>query len=305
MMTISIEDILAGTGLGSTQSVGQLQVIPLLGDDDATFAPPIVEVGTQAYGTVVLRADADTLVPTGAGWLVRQRAQDHALPSATFLRKGEQKVLKTAMCIQQSQGGTIDVGAHSLTILPAALRKTALAVRHVEDFRKLWESISALTAAQGVGHAGASLAVFLAAFERELDAFVAELELVDRQIGVIVLVAGEVVGVERAPSAAYFASVWQPLVRVCYGSLAVAAARAHRAPPATRVPLVVVEKTLDGLRAALAIAEEREAVIARRAVTGLSSERFEPTLDETFDDAALYTVASGRLAGQCVMTRGG
>lgn len=306
-MTLSIETILQGTGLGPTQSVGLMQVIPLLADDDGVaLAPPSLEVGTQGYGTLLLRADADTLVPTGAGWIVRQRAQDHALGSATFVKKGEQKVIPTATCIQQTQGGTITQGTHPLTILPAMLRKAALAVRHVVDFRKLWESIGALNAAHGVGGVGGNLVAFLQKFEQELDAFVAELEIVDRQVGAIVLVAGEVVGIERTPSAAYFRAVFGPLVRVCYGSLAVAAAKENREVPPTRVPLVLAEQTLAGLRAALAVAREREEAIANLVAARLRSEPLVPaeTPDEVLGDAEIRTVAGPRFAGQVVTVRG-
>lgn len=306
-MTLSIETILRGTGLGRTQSVGLMQVVPLLGDDvDATLAPPSLRVGTQGYGTLLLYADADTLVPMGAGWVVRQRAQDHALPSATFVKKGEQKTIPTAMCIQQTQGGTIAQGEHPLTILPATLRKAALAVRHVVDFRKLWEPIAALNAAHGVAASGGNLVAFLQHFAKELDAFVAELEVVDRQIGAVVLVGGEVVGLELAPSAAYFRAVFGPLVRVCYGSLAVAAAKTDRSVPSTRVPLVLPEPTLVGLRAALAVAAEREDTIAGVVVGRLSREPLvaAETPDEVFGEATLTTVAGPRLSGQ-VVTVGG
>ncbi len=261
MTTLTIETILRGTGLGPMQSVGQMQVIPLLrsnpGEDDATFAPPTLEVGTQGYGTVLLRNvnELPTIVPPGAGWVVKQRAQDHALAGGTFLRPGEQKVVKTAMCIQQTQGGLIAQAKHALTILPAALRAKALSLRHVEDFRKLWEAIGTFNGDLGVTGGGNNLVAFLDAFRKQLDEFVAEFEIVSHQIGAIILVGGEIVGIELAPSTAYFRAVWEPLVRVCYGSLAVSVSKtralANLGAPATRLPLLVLEKTLDGLRAAL------------------------------------------------------
>ena len=78
-MTLTVEMILKGTGIGPMQSVGQMQVIPILGDDDATYAPPELEVGTSGYGSVALRnaSDKPTIVPYGAGWVVKERAQDH------------------------------------------------------------------------------------------------------------------------------------------------------------------------------------------------------------------------------------
>ena len=127
----TIEDILSGTTTGRMQSVGQMQVIPIFGEDDDTFAPPEVEVNTTDYGTVNLRNDSDrpTIVPPGAGWVVKQAAQDHAIGSGALMKAGERKTINTAMCIQSSQGGYIRGDKHPMLILPVALRAPALAKR--------------------------------------------------------------------------------------------------------------------------------------------------------------------------------
>jgi hypothetical protein len=306
-MSMTIEHILKGTGLGPMQSVGQMQVIPLLGDeraDDPTFAPPELEVSTQGYGNVLLRnvSDRPTLVPPGAGWVVQHKAQDHALGGGAFVRPGQQKLVSTAMCIQQSQGGYIPSAKHAMSILPMALRPYALSVRNVVGFNKLWEALGALNTSVGLASAGGSLAKFLESFGKQLDEFVAELELLPRQIGAIVLIGGEVVGVERAPSAAFFASLWKPLIRLCYGSFAMAFGRTHTSPPVTRLPLRVTTPTLAGLRDALAEVEAAEATLAIDLVETLATERLERA--EAADDVegahVLSTVANDLWAGQVV-----
>ncbi|MBI2389281.1 MAG: hypothetical protein HYV09_06735 [Deltaproteobacteria bacterium] len=308
-MTLTVEMILKGTGIGPMQSVGQMQVIPIVApadatDDDATYAPPQLEVGTSCYGSVALRNanDKPTIVPYGAGWVVEERAQDHAIGSGAFLQAGEHKVLGKAMCIQQSQPGLIARAKRAMTILPAKLRAKALAVRHVEQYNKLWEHITAFNTALGID-AAANLVTFLRSFAKELDEFVAEFELVPRQIGAIVLVGGEIVGVERAPSAAYFAATWEPLVRVCYGSLAIAAGRSRATPPATRLPLITGAKTLEALRSALAELRTREEVLTQQLMSFVRPLRLERAdrADDTLDDAQLWTVAGMRLGGQVVI----
>jgi hypothetical protein len=303
-MSLTIAEILRGTGLGATQSSGQMQVTPLLGEDCDTFAPPTVEVGTSTYGTVLLRNDADrpTIVPPGAGWVVLQKAQDHALGGGALLEPGSTRQLDTAMCVQQCQAGLISRAKHEMLILPAALRAKALSIRHVSDFRKLWESIQEYNKSFGINQHGGHLEFFLKAFQKELDEFVAEFEIVPRQVGAIVLIGGKIAGIERAPSAAYWKAVWAPLVRVCYGSLAVKVAAVHKEPPATRVALRVAEKSLAGLRRALEEArrKEQEAIDARvaeaRAVALSASE----SPDDTLGPIALTTVANTQLAGQVV-----
>ena len=194
MMSLTVDEILRGTGPGPTQSAGQMSVIPLLGEDVDTFAPPEVEVGTTTYGSVHLRNDADrpTLIPPGAGWVVAQKAQDHAIGGGALLRPGESRQIDTAMCIQQSQGGLIARARHELLILPAALRAKALSVRRVVDFRKLWESIQGFNKGFGIEQQGGHLEAFVRTFRKELDEFVAEFEVVPRQLGAIILVGGEV-----------------------------------------------------------------------------------------------------------------
>jgi len=304
MMSLTVDEILRGTGPGPAQSVGQMSVIPLLGEDDDTFAPPVLEVSTTGYGSVHLRNDADrpTLVPPGAGWVVAHKAQDHALGGGALLRPGESRQIDTAMCIQQTQGGLIPSAKHDLLILPAALRAKALSVRHVQDFRKLWESIQAFNLGFGIVQQGGHLEAFVRAFQKELDTFVAEFEVVPRQVGAIILVGGEVAGVERAPSAAFWRAVWGPLIRVCYGSLAIHVARANKAPPATRSPLRVETMSLAGLRDALARARdaEREVVDTRVRALRVSLVSAADAADETLGSITLTTVGSPRLSGQVV-----
>ena len=67
-MNITVEDILARRSIGRMQSVGPMQVIPILGEDDHTFAPPEVEAGTSNYGQVFVRnrQGRDTIIPPGS-----------------------------------------------------------------------------------------------------------------------------------------------------------------------------------------------------------------------------------------------
>jgi hypothetical protein len=311
-MTLTIDKILRGTCLADVQCAGAMQVVPVLGDDVATFAPPELEVGTRGYGMVLLRNthDKPTIVPGGSGWIVPQRAQDHAVPGATFVRKGEEKLVDTAMCIQQTQPGLIPTGKHTLAILPVALRAQALAVRHVKDFRKMWEPIVKFNRALGVNDANGNLVAFLRTYEKQLETFVAEFEIVPRQIGAIVLVGGRIVGIERTPSASYFAAVWDALVRVSYGSLAIQIARAHPGLLAARLPFVAPLPTggrlrdLESLRRALEDVMAREQGMVWSIVSALRTTKLdEGEVDESLDDASLVTVAADGLSGQLVRVK--
>jgi len=86
----------------SKPNVRRRRLIPLLGEDFAAFAPPSLEVGTCRYGAVMLKNDADrpTIVPPGAGWVVRQKAQGHAIGGGALLEPGQSRLIETALCIQ-------------------------------------------------------------------------------------------------------------------------------------------------------------------------------------------------------------
>ena len=176
------------------------------------------KVFTTSYGTLGFRNPGDCvlIVPCHAGYVVKQVAQDHAMAHAGVVRSASERSFNTAMCIQQSQVGLIQRGAHRMLILPYALRERALEVRNDKSYNKLWDAISLFNQKMGVQSAG-HLEFFLKHFRKELDEFVAEFECVPRQIGAIILVDDQVVGVARAPSQPYWQSLWPCLIRECYG----------------------------------------------------------------------------------------
>lgn len=310
-MTLTVEQILAGTRLGRMQTVGQMQVIPILGEDDDTFAPPDVETSSPDYGRVNVTNDAPrpTILPHGAAWIVGQQVQDHAIPSGMLVKARSRKGVSTAMCVEENQGGHIKKGKYELQILPAELRAQALAVREEQEFSRLWGNIREFNQSYGLDTNGGHIVYFLKQFEKELDEFVAEFELVPDQVGAIILIGGEIVGVERAPSSSFWDALWKPLVRVCYGSLAMKLSKKlGNKVPKTRVLLNVTEPTLDGIAAALARTLEDETVVINQALGDAARNALHPA--DKPDDALdrnkiqLTTVASTKLAGQIVTVSG-
>lgn len=309
---LTLAQILAGCSAGRLQSVGQMGVIPIVDDGDGqdeTFAPPGFEAGTRGYGTVSVRNTADraTILPTGAAFVTPEAAQDHAVSSAALVKAKEHREIPNSYCVQQTQGGLIPQREREFTILPARLRPYALAHRG-GSYDSMWPHIRELR--QSFGDAGpGNLVEFLKRWETELDQFVAQFELVPRQVGAIVLVGDRVVGVERAPNVGFWERVWTPLIRVCYGSLALEAARSNRAVPATRAPLVSKERprSLLDIRSALSgarLAAEQFVAMTTSAL-GLKALGSKPEREQ-IGDARLLTVGTeapgGRaeLAGQVV-----
>ena len=108
-----------------------------------------------------------------------------------------------------------------MDFLPFSLRETALSKRAQTDFKKLWEDIARFNSSLGIRQPSAHLEYFFDNFSKELNDFVAQFEPVKDQIGAIVLLDGNIVGIERTPNYTYWLTVWEPLIRGCYGALAV------------------------------------------------------------------------------------
>lgn len=305
---LTIAEVLHGAEAGRLQSVGYMQVIPLTSDlvDDRFVSPAEggAEVSTTDYGTLVFQnpSPAVLIVPCHAGYVVKQAAQDHAMTHAAVVRSSQQRSFGTAACIEQTQGGLIQRGSHQMLILPFALRERALEVRHEQSYNKLWQAIAAFNESMGVR--GAShLDFFLKQFRRELDEFVAEFECVDRQVGAIILVDDQVVGIERAPSHAYWRSVWPCLIRECYGSLALQAAQMHgehAPPPASRVPLPEAIESLDQLESVVADVAAEEDRRTKDRVRELLDVPLTTVVDEAAAGLTTETIAVDRFAGQVI-----
>jgi hypothetical protein len=305
-MRITIDEILRGRDVGRLQSVSQMQVIPILGESDDSFGPPEIEIGTTTYGRVEVenREQRTTIVPPGAAWVVTRKAQDHAVGAGSLV-PGRAKRSLSAMCVQQNQPGTIPMGSYTLQILPLGLRATALELRTQDEFSRLWPHLSRFKASYGLPDGLGNLVDFMLAFKRELDEFVAEFEIVPDQIGAVILVAGSVAGIELAPSTAYWEAVWVPLIRMCYGSLALHAQRMLGAtPPKTRTALSVRDLTLAGIAKALDEADEVDRSVVSATIRSLAPRELvgQPGDVSKVDALAMRVVKGKNLIGQIAHT---
>ena len=124
-----------------------------------------------------------------------------------------------------------------------------------------------------------------------------------RQIGAIILVDDQVVGVERAPSHAYWQSVWPCLIRECYGSLAIRVAQLNGErveTPASRTALPDDIGSLDELESVIAEIARQEDERAKATVRELLDEQLTLTRDESTAGLAVETIEPGRFAGQVI-----
>lgn len=223
--------------IGRKQQAGVMSVYPLLADDVATPLANFEDVkfrGTSGYGTMVFENNSEFpfIIPTGYAIMTKQAAQDHALPFASLLAPKTVRSINEACCIQQTQCGYIDgnkVKANDFSILPLYIRK-----KHFEDvvkgrqnhasidvaslpFTCLWGHISEFQK-DLVKKSEGNLIYFFNKFMDKLTRFNAEFEVVDGQRGAIIMLNNKIVGIEVAPTHVYWKTVWNSLIRDCYGS---------------------------------------------------------------------------------------
>lgn len=248
-MEITIAEVLKGCTPGKMQSAGYMQMIPLLSEPDmidkrfGTFNG--VFSSTHDYGTVHLenREGFPTIMPMGTAILTEQSAQNHALGKVKLMTKMSQSSIDTAACIQDTQGGTIRSSVNSLSILPYSIREKALEIKDQKGYSKLWPAIKVFNKEVGIkedycrsmGH----LEHYLETFGDKLDEFIGQFEIVENQVGAIILLNGQIAGVERSPNYEFWKELWKPLIRECYGSASLVFAKKGEkpSPPLGRMPI--------------------------------------------------------------------
>lgn len=305
MDSITLTETLRGVSPWKIQTVGLMQVIPLVSDhSDERFAPlNRLTVSTTNYGSMVFQnpTNKPALIPKDAAYVTKQRTQDHALPHVGLVKGGGTIKYSDAACIQSSQGGMMRPDQHELIILPFLIRETALQCRGVKEYSKLWQTISRFNRAMGLRDTG-HVDIFLEQFGEQLARFVAEFEPVPKQVGAIILINGKLAGVERVPSYDYWLQLWPTLIRECYGSLALYAQKQAETPRplATRQRLAACD-TIEELLAAVIQAETAEEEATRQIVRDLLDEPVNVEQEsETLGGLQVETLTSRHFVGQCV-----
>lgn len=220
--TLKFNDI----GIGKAQSVDEMTVIPLVGEDRGDIASPtnLQFERTTDYGSMKFKNEDKNLpaiVPThimirGVG------GQDHAMAGSGVVLASKSQVFRNACCIEENQGGYLSSQNNQEDILPINLRKQLLnpAKRRENYYGKLWDDIKTWIRGLGLRGRGAHLRYFYddANVKQSLEDFAAEFEPIDGQIGAVILFNGVPVGLEIMPSQEHWNVYWKHLIRGCYGA---------------------------------------------------------------------------------------
>lgn len=209
----------------SIQNAGNQIVIPLITDEPNLDLNEDVSVriagdSDYSYLTIENFGDRPTVLPQGTAFITEQSAQDRVIKKGTIIEAEKQKRLNVA-CIEQSQGGFMDVGTDESTFVPASLRSVAIEKADEENYDVLWKDIETYMDKVGIKSGGGHIKKFYETFGKELEEFIAPFEPVKKQVGAIIIINNEVVGLEVYPNYGAWKRVWRRLIRDSYGADAI------------------------------------------------------------------------------------
>lgn len=291
---ITIEEMLIETGRDRMQTAGQMQIIPILGENDVLFASldgVAADVVEQGKIRVHNANNRHVILPHGIGW-------ESILSTGAILSPKSTRDLPTTP-------GEVRRSPTTLHMLPAEIRAKTIGMLP-EHSHKIWKFIEQFNYNHGIKRATKSLDPYEEQFGHELNQFVAEFELVPNQVGAVILIAGRLAGVEMAPSTNYWATMWKPLIRDCYGSLAIRAAQKFGKVTGSRVNLAPLkEKTIRGVAEQLQKTKDNEEELVEKIVKKVLQGELNITQESDRSGfMKLSNVSNERLAGQIVTVTG-
>lgn len=210
---------------GKVQSVDEMTVLPIVGEDRAEGISNPEEVifqQTSEYGSMVFQntGDAIGIIPSNTMIISDKKGQDHTMSDVGLLPAKQTIRFNNAACIQVSQGGLLSSEQNQYNILPLELRKALLDtnLRYQKEYDKLWSSIENFLADIPDVSKTANLENFFRPYEQQLNDFVAEFEPIDNQLGAVIFFNMQPVGIEIMPSNKHWEAYWRWILRGCYGA---------------------------------------------------------------------------------------
>lgn len=310
MKDITIASILKGCTPGRMQSVGYIQVIPLISDIiDESFSSPVgnIEASTSDYGTLNLKrtSNTPTIFPTGGSVVSTQKAQNHASPKGIYLSGKGTYTTKQARCIQDSQGGYIRAERdYHFSVIPWAIREFSMSTKDKTNYSELWPALKEFNQELGLLNRG-HLEYFLEQFKDQLDTFCAEFEVVPKMVGAIILLNGDVIGVERTPNYNFWKSMWKPLIRESYGSVALWFAKhfSNNPPvPKMRIPLASAKiQSIKDILPELLKVEKQEEVRVKNVIKGFIKSKFQRKVEQQENDCSFESLENKQFVGQALL----
>lgn len=217
------------------QTIMNMQVVCLTTDKefsmDTRFANPLTALlaGNASYGQIQLsnQTGQEVIVPTQMAILTKQSAQNHGMVKAGYLTKNQSTTFHDAGCIQGGQTGHFR-GTQEFRMIPVTMREMLFdKVGETQGHSNIYAAINKL-GQDTQSNAGNYLNVYFEKYDKKLEQFIAHFERPKNLIGIIVLIDGEIVAIDKFPSFTYAEQVWDMMIRDCYGSLAIISELQHK-----------------------------------------------------------------------------
>lgn len=210
------------------QSILNMQIVCLTTDKenslDTRFANPLTSLvsSNSSYGqiTFINNGDKEVILPTQVAVMTKQSAQNHGMVKAGYVEPRAQTTYHDAGCVQGGQTGYFR-GTQEFRMIPVSMREMLFdAVGQTSGYGNIYPAIQKL-GVDTKSAAGNYLNIYFEKYDKKLEQFIAHFERPKNLIGIIVLIDGEIVAIDKFPSFTYAEQVWDLMIRDCYGSLAI------------------------------------------------------------------------------------
>ena len=210
------------------QTIRNMQVVCLTTDEEFShnkFSNPMdILASNHQYGHLNIRnaSNSPTILPAQIAVLTKQSAQNHGMVKGAYIPASSRRDFYDAGCVQGSQTGHIRESRTDTEVrfIPFGAREYIFEKANVTgSHTNIYDAID-LVGKQTGANSGTYLDKYFSTHSKELEQFIAHFERPKNTIGVIVLVDGEIVSMDKFPSFEYTEQVWDALIRDCYGSIA-------------------------------------------------------------------------------------
>ncbi|MCW3099697.1 MAG: hypothetical protein JWL77_5315 [Chthonomonadaceae bacterium] len=208
--------------LGTPQQAGSLTVVPITAQHSTDLFLPPTEADGVGYhattGTPMLlnrREQGCILAPLHLGIPV-ERSKSYVLSHTTLLARTERLDLAREIPFPSQPSRRTRFDTTQNYVLPLTLRGRAWRVRRSTERARLTPELNALQIRLrrlGLG----TLEAAVQARTPQMHCLSRQIELLSGQTGALFFIDDQPVGLEIAPSPAFFAALWPPLLLGCYG----------------------------------------------------------------------------------------
>jgi len=212
------------------QSILNMEIVCLTTDKeyslDDRFANPleVLTSSNRSYGEMTWTngSNKETIIPNQMAAMTKQTAQNHAMMKAGYVKGKQTKQYNDAGCVQGSQGGHFrSVSGRELRMIPVTIREMLFdQIDDTGNYSHIYPAIREL-GNQTQSNTGEYLDKYFNKYDKKLEEFIAHFERPKDLIGIIVLIDGEIVAIDKFPSFTYAEQVWDLMIRDCYGALAI------------------------------------------------------------------------------------